>query len=456
MKAASSEAARLSHDSAAARVRSMNPVVRLFPQRRFLFLQGVPGAFMHQLGQALSDRGHGIMRVNFNGGDRLAWPTLPSTNFTGRPAEWPAFLQRLLFDFTPTDIVLHGDCRPLHRVAIEVAARNDITVHVFEEGYLRPDWITLEIGGVNGYSRLPRAAAAYREAARLLPSLPAGVHVPPSVRMRARDCIIYGLGSLALSPLFPRYITHRGWSVVREASGWIKRAMRTRAARRRSEMAMWRAFAARGGFFLLPIQMDNDSQILCHSDMGGMMHAISLVIASFARHAPADAVLVVKEHPLDNGLIDWRTVTEAAAASAGVADRVLLIEACDLQVLLDRALGMVTVNSTAATFALSSGVPVIALGRSVYDLPGLTHQDTLESFWRTPAAPDPVLFDAFRRVLAHACLLAGDFFTPDGVARAVSGALPRLEAARDSAMRIESMRGEPGVAAEHGVMAAVS
>ena len=394
---------------------------------------------MHSLGQTLAARGHGISRVNFNGGDRLVWPSLPAVDFTGRMVDWPAFLQRLMLDLAPTDLILHGDCRPLHKVAIELANRHGITVHVFEEGYLRPDWITLEIGGVNGYSRLPRGVATYHVAADLLPAQPATAHVPPSVRARARDCIPYAAACVALGPWFPRYATHRGWSLPLEAAGWVKRALRTPFAYRRSQVAIGHAFAASGGFFVLPIQMDNNSQILCHSDIGGMMHAIRLVVASFARHAARDTVLAVKAHPLDNGVIDWRGVTRAAAEVAGVVGRVVLIEDCDLQLLLDRALGMVTVNSTSATFALASGVPVIALGRSVYDLPGLTHQGRLETFWQAPTPPDMRLFEAFRRVLAHACLLHGDFFTHDGVTRAVAGAVPRIEAARDAATRIDDV-----------------
>jgi capsular polysaccharide export protein len=312
-------------------------------------------------------------------------------------------------------------------------------VHVFEEGYLRPDWITLEVGGVNGYSRLPRNVTAYQVASHLLPAQPPTHHVPPSVRMRARDCILYAAACMALSPLFPRYATHRGWSLPREALGWAKRALRTPATSCNSRTAVQQTLAAKGGFFVMPIQMDNDSQILCHSDLGGMMHAIHLVVASFARHAAPDALLAVKEHPLDNGVINWRRVVETAAQTAGIADRVVLIEDYNLQTLLDRTLGMVTVNSTSATFALASGVPVIALGRSVYDLPGLTHQGTLEAFWRAPSPPDLGLFDAFRRVLAHACLLQGDFFTRVGVARAVAGALPRIEAARDASARINDI-----------------
>ncbi len=421
------------------RIESVSRVVRVFPRRRFLFLQGVPGAFLHRLGQALADRGHGVFRVNFNGGDRLDWPVLPAVDFRGGATAWPAFLQRLLLDQAPTDIVLHGDCRPLHRIAIELANRIGVRVHVFEEGYLRPDWVTLEVGGVNGYSRLPRSARMYLAAAERLPALPAVAHVSPSPRSRAGACIAYGVACLMRRSWFRRYTTHRGWSLPHEAAGWIRRIIETPLARRRSRNAIARAFAAPNGFFVLPIQMDNDSQILCHSDLGGMMHAIRLVVASFARHAPPDAVLAVKSHPLDNGVIDWRAVTKGAAHDAGVADRVVLIEDCDLGVLLDRARGMVTVNSTSGTFALAAGVPTIALGRSVYDLPGLTHQGTLESFWRSPTPPDARLFDAFRRVLAQTCLVEGDFFTEVGVARAVAGAVPRIEAAEDAACRLASV-----------------
>ena len=436
MKAASAEAAALGSPE---RIRSLHSVVRAFPRRRFLVLQGVPGPFMRVLGRALSDRGHGILRVNFNGGDKLDWRGLPCADFRGGPADWPAFLQRLMLDADPTDMILHGDCRPMHRVAIELANRRGIAVHVFEEGYLRPDWITLEVGGVNGYSRLPRGADAYHAAAGMLPPGPVRPHVAPSVRTRARDCIAYGAACVALRPLFPRYATHRGWSLPHEAAGWLKRCLRAPFARRRSKAAMRTAAAANGGYYILPIQMDNDSQILCHSEVGGMMHAIRLVVASFARHAPPDTVLVVKEHPLDNGVINWRAVTTTAARDAGVAGRVVLAEECDLQPLLDGTLGMVTVNSTSATFALSGGVPVIALGRSVYDLPGLTHQGPLETFWTEPTPPDAGLFDAFRRVLTHACLLEGDFFTADGIARGVAGAVGRIEAAHDARARIDAL-----------------
>ena len=51
-----------------------------------------------------------------------------------------------------TDLVLYGDTRPIHAMAIARAKAAGVTVHVFEEGYLRPWWVTYERGGANGHS----------------------------------------------------------------------------------------------------------------------------------------------------------------------------------------------------------------------------------------------------------------------------------------------------------------
>ena len=53
-----------------------------------------------------------------------------------------------------SDLVLYGDTREIHHIAILEARKLNITVHFFEEGYLRPYWVTYERDGSNGNSRL--------------------------------------------------------------------------------------------------------------------------------------------------------------------------------------------------------------------------------------------------------------------------------------------------------------
>ncbi len=159
-----------------------------------------------------------------------------------------------------------------------------------------------------------------------------------------------------------------------------------------------------------------------------MTPVITTIIESFARYAPPDTMLVVKEHPLDDGLIDWRAMVTGLAEAAGVADRIVYLELGDLNRLITDTLGVVTVNSTTGTLALATGVPVITLGTAIYDIAGLTHQDPLDTFWTDPTPPDLSLFAAFRHVLASRCLLVGSFFSEQGMQLLVRNAVNRLEA----------------------------
>jgi capsular polysaccharide export protein len=395
--------------------------------RSFLFLQGMASQFFARLGLALRKRGHTVSRVNFNAGDRLFWPLQGAIDFRGHADDWPDFLTEILVTRKITDIILFGDCRPLHRAAIQRARSLQLTVHVCEEGYIRPHWVTFERDGVNGHSTLPRNPDWYREISASLPPLESLPSVPSSFRKRAWQDLIYNAAAIALSPLYPHYQTHRPRHRLVEYAGWSRKMAFRPLTRRRAAVEAER-ITPQTPFFLLPLQLNCDSQIRLHSKFGSMTPVVTTIIESFARHAPADTMLVVKEHPLDDGLINWRRVVGYLAAEAGLADRVVYLETGNLDRLIESTLGVVTVNSTTGTLALATGVPVITLGNAIYDIAGLTHQGPLDNFWTAPTPPDLSLFAAFRQVLAARCLLVGGFFSEQGIALLVQNAVHRLEA----------------------------
>lgn len=180
---------------------------------------------------------------------------------------------------------------------------------------------------------------------------------------------------------------------------------------------------------LFPLQLDADAQVRLHSPFRNMEEAIREVIGSFAAHAPADLWLLVKEHPLDNGMRDWRALVTDLAARAGVGDRVRYLETGDIALLVRPAKGVVTINSTTGTLALASNVPVITLGEAVYDIRGVTHQGSLAEFWNNPEQPNAATFAAFCRVLIDRCLIAGGFFSEKALSTVVAGAVERIERA---------------------------
>lgn len=394
-------------------------------ERKFLFLQGPPGPFFHLLGAELKRHGATVHRINLSGGDHRDWPE-GATNYRGLMRDWPLHFDRYVQQHGITDVVLYGDCRPVHMRAARLARLRGLHIHVFEEGYIRPDWMTLERNGVNGYSPFDRDPQAILAAAAQLPPIPDLPPITASFSRRARDSYWHYhsviTGFLLLR--FPFYRTHRQGSLLAEGVGWLARLALSKRRIRQAAETLERL--GDKPYFLFPLQLSGDYQIRSHSPFLSMAMALEYVLASFARHAPADAILLVKEHPLDVGLRNWRATVRRRSAHHGIAGRVLHIDGGNLDVLSENSVGMVCVNSTSGTFALSAGTPVIVLGDAIYDIPGITHQGSLDTFWTRPELPDAALYDAFKKVVHDKCLVRGGLASESATSVLIEGSVERL------------------------------
>lgn len=394
-------------------------------QRTFLFLQGPHGSFFARVGGALAAEGHRVFRINLCGGDRRDWPG-EATNYRGSQSGWPTFFDDFIVDHGVTDVVLFGDCRPAHSSAHGMAKLRGLRVHVLEEGYIRPDFVTLEEGGVNGHSRMPRDPHWFRaEAARLGGDVELAP-VPSSFRRRANETVRHLLATSLEKPLFPFYRTHRPLPTWVEAAGWLLRFMTARSDRVRSARVMEQVRDL--PYFVVPLQLNSDYQIRVHSPFGDMRAALRFMLKSFKDFAPADTHLLVKRHPLDPALVPWERITRRLARDYGIASRVHYINDADIVDVLAKARGAVMVNSTVGTLALNSGVPVAVLGDAIYDMAGTTHQGPLDTFWTSPTPPDPETWHAVRRVVIDRSLIRGSFLSEEGLAMLVANAVRRLTA----------------------------
>lgn len=397
------------------------PLALAVPPRHFLFLQGLPGPFFRWLGRRLRADGARVSRINLSGGDWFDWPG--GTAYRGVAADFPDWLDRFVTERGVTDLVVFGDCRPPHVAARALADRRGLRFHAFEEGYLRPDHVTLERGGVNGHSSFPRSLHALR----LLDTRIAPAADPLPVRgdfaPRARQAILHHLFALLGRPLFPHHRNHRALPAWREAAGWARRRLRRGREWRDSRAAL--AALAGHPVFLFPLQIEGDSQLAVHSPFASIVAAMEHVLEAF-QEAPPEARLLVKQHPLDPGVIPWRVLVAEAAARFGLGERVAFIERGDLMPLLRGARGVVTVNSTVGPLALAEGVPVLALGAAIYRVPGITAECGLAAFWRDPPPVAPENFALFCRVLRAKCLVNGGFHSAEGLALLVEHSAARL------------------------------
>lgn len=392
-------------------------------RRRFLFLQGPPGPFFWLLGQELEKRGCTIARINFNGGDRSDWPG-PATDYRGRAAAWPLYFDRYLRDNRITDIMMFGDCRPLHHAAHGMAKLRGVSIHVFEEGYIRPHWVTMEPDGVNGYSAMYRDAERLMALAGTLPPVPPAIPITASFRRRARDAYHYYAADWLSRWQYPFYRSHRPGSLPVEGLGWLYKFARQRWRAGHPGTAWTNDSAA--PYFLFPLQLNSDYQIRTHSPFSSMYEATLYVMESFALHAPPGATLVIKEHPLDCSFRSWAHFVARHARRLGAKDRFVTLNDGDLHALSEKSRGIVTVNSTSGTLGLATGTPVFVMGNAVYNIPGITHQGRLDEFWTAPQPPDAKKYEAFRRMLHARCLVSGGFASQSAIRTLIASTMQRL------------------------------
>lgn len=395
-------------------------------QQTFLFLQGHPSRFAAELAAALEERGCKTLKVHFCLGDVLFWGGRKAINYRGRLSSWPDFLSNVIRRNSVTDVIYYGDCRPYHAAAASVAADLGVNAFVYEFGYLRPDWLTLERGGMAGRSHFPNDAALIERVAANVPAPDLKQRYSNSMAAELSREIAYHWTSYFFHVVFPFYAADRYYNPIVEYLTGIPKQLKAKSASREADRLVTNLTATGAPFFLFPLQLQCDYQLRKNSPFDHQTDAIKLVIRSFSNWAPRSAQLVFKCHPLDNGAEGWCGHIEALAAEFGVSGRVFYIEGGDLSRLLKHAKGVVLINSTVGMHAIVSGRPTKVLGTAVFDIEGITHQGSLDDFWNASTQPDPHLSAALVRALAATIQVKGSFLDPNGRAEAVRVFADRL------------------------------
>lgn len=400
--------------------------------RCFLFLQGGSSLFFRSLAARLAGDGHAVRRIHFTGGDRAFWGSQPAESFRGRLQDMPAYYEDRFRAWGVSDVVLYGDRRPVHVPAIELARARGIRVHVFEEGYFRPWLITVERGGVTGNSPLPRDPDWYREVGARLPEQGMGRPFTATFAARAAHDVAFEIANLANPLLFPRYRTHVPYNRWIGYGAHLRRFAASPFHASRDRALIARLAQDTGLLFVLPLQLESDAQIRYYSPLSTMAALIEHVMGSFARGAPSGSRLVIKNHPLDPGFLNYDRLVTRLGRELGIAGQVDYVDTGDASALMHRARGIVTVNSTVGSSSLALGIPVITLGTAIYNMPGLTFQGPLDAFWKDAAPPDAELFRRYRNTVIYATQANGGYYSAYARSLAVESCLRLLMPERSS------------------------
>lgn len=390
--------------------------------RSFLLVTLPFGPFGRHLDKALRDLGADtVERMIFNAGDAFDWRGGRKRKFAGSAQDWQKQFPSIAGDYT--DVVIFGESGPYNQAVSTLAKAIPARLWVLENGYFRPDWITLERNGVNASSQLPRSADGYGEP---VPEIAVSQSIGRILPYHVLNISAYHAVQMLGRGFFPRYrnpYTVPAWlQCVSHVQRYVRMAFR-------NQNESTEALAAKGPFFIACLQREGDNQLLRYSRFADNTAFIAEVMSSFAKHAPNSARLVFKNHPLDPGLVDFSAVVKNLSGARDLDGRVDFIDGGNLADMCRASSGMVVNNSSAALSALGFGTPVKVLGKAFFDFEGLTDQKSLTEFWKSPTAPDKALFKRFRAHVLAKAQINGNFHEPKTIrrtARAVAARFVRV------------------------------
>lgn len=377
--------------------------------RVFLFLQGHPSLFWRNLAKGLEAQGHRVLKVNFSTADWLFWARPGAVNFKSRFSKWEPWLEDYLQNRGVTDIFYYADQLPYHVTAKDLAKKLGLNSWAIEFGYLRPDWLTMEPEAMGAGSTFSRDPEVLRQIAADLPEPDTEVRFPHAFGQEAFFEVSFNLIQTFGRPFFPFYRSDEYYWPVFDYLYWLRELAREPGYKRGVVKAAEAIGAA--PYNLVAMQLQPDYQIRGSSPYDHLSEFLDQVISSFKAHAPPERHLLIKLHPFDNGMENWPRWIDKLAG--GVRERVHLIRGGNLGDLLRGSSGAIYVNSTVGLHAIQYHVPSIALGSAVFDVPGLTHQRGLDSFWGDPDPVDARFVETYLRALSS-IQIKGSFFSKEG------------------------------------------
>lgn len=388
--------------------------------KHVLMLQGPVGPFFSWISRAMQKQGATVTKVNFNAADAWYYSEKATVQFKRRRECWRDELLQLLVTRSVDAIVMFGDSRPYHVTAKEVASAQGLPTYFFEEGYLRPDFVTFESSGTNFGSLIPRAPEFFEQQSHQPLSAPPRA-VGNTFWHSAWYATIYAVIMSVFSWRYPHYVHHRDWQPVKQAAIWWRSAFRKLIYGVLERRIQRQIFSSITPYFLVPLQVHDDYQVK-NSRFKTLEKFLEAIALSFAESAPGDSFLVFKHHPQDRGSRDYSKFLCQLARECNVEDRVYYIHDLHLPTLLKRAKGSVVLNSTVGLSSLLHGTPVKCLDDCVYS--ACCTKQSLEEFWNKPAPVQAEIVTNFinwtkRHVLLNGSLYQAKFWTPasDGGAR---------------------------------------
>jgi len=401
-------------------------ILKELKKKRVLLLQGPMGDFFNVLEDILVKNNSIVFRMGLNYGDdwfvnkpnifKNFYGLLPGKkyqkdnyfSYKGNVEGFSKYIKEFYISNKIEVIFVFGDCRLYQSQAIKKAKKLGIEIYVFEEGYIRPNYITLEKNGVNKYSCLPKNKEYYLKQKDIKNEEP---KVLNKVFNRAINyAITYYILSFIGSYKYPHYIHHRNFNPFMEFYYGLKNFIKSRFSKiEDNKISKKVIYNLRKNYFLVPLQTYNDFQIITHSKYNSVEDFINEVMFSYKKNGE-QGFLLFKHHPMDRGRKDYRKHINKKKKELGINKKIYVCFDGKLPRLIKNSKGVIQINSTTGMQSMYHKIPTICLGKSFFDFEGLTDQNGLDNFWFKQTIANNDLYEKYRNYLIKHTQLNSSFY----------------------------------------------
>lgn len=383
--------------------------MEIYIEGNVLLLMGPIGNFFSRFARFLVSNNVEVYKINFPLAFELGFPKKHCRvdYFKSSIECWPNFLLLYLKRHDIKHIFVSADFYLHHQIAINIASDLNIDVYVFELGYVRPNFITLEKNQVNARSTLKDLAIDFYKA------------LPEETKLLSaeKSCGPYWR-KLFMPICFIQQTLNHNFKIIEgvhksnpkfsfiyyQILGSIKKYIY-----KVTESRVNRKIVRQDSIFFVPLQVESDTQITLASPYNDLATFIEEVMSSFASFAPSNSTLVFKHHPADRGYTNFKGLIVKLSKSLNLSGRIFYTHDLNINLILLKTKGAITINSSVGLECLKANVPLKVMGEAFYDKPGLTCQNPLDDFWQNPSLVDTSLFIKFYNHMIRTTQINGHF-----------------------------------------------
>lgn len=249
-------------------------------------------------------------------------------------------------------VLLHNDLRWQHSLAVKVCKELGVKYLVTEQGLFRPNTTIVDAVGVNANSNV-KCDFIFN-------------YVRDNFKYNGNKDVKYTHDSYKSYYFFFLYLilSKIGRLLNMEAKIVHKKHSLGEYIKRFISSEMFRGKKGNKDrpnkeFIFIPLQLELDTQLLIHSDFNNNQEVIDLITRSFLKlELSSKYDIIFKKHPNDTAEYDF-------SPDVKVVDNIIddeFLSVCKL---------VIGVNSTALLSVLATKIPLITLGRSIYDIDGV-------------------------------------------------------------------------------------